>query len=117
MMRFAADENFDGDVLNALRNRLLDFDVVRVQDTEMYESPDPRLLTWLAGEGRILLTHDVQTMPGYVYERVQAGMPVPGVIVVHRDTPIGLAIAELEVALGAGQPEDFENQVKFIPLR
>ena len=42
---------------------------------------------------------------------------MPGVIEVHQDTPIGLAIDELEVVLGAGTPEDFENLVKYIPLR
>jgi hypothetical protein len=29
---------------------------------------------------RILLTHDVKTMPGYAYERMVAGLPVPGII-------------------------------------
>jgi len=60
-MRFAADENFDGRILDGLRRRLTPFDVVRVQDTPMYQSSDPELLDWLAAEGRILLTHDVNT--------------------------------------------------------
>lgn len=116
-MRFAADENFDGRVLKGLRARLPDVDIVRVQDTEMYKSPDDELLVWLAEERRILLTHDVRTMPRFVYERVQAGLPVPGVIEIHKDTPIGVAIDELEVAIGAGTPEDFENQIMYIPIR
>lgn len=116
-MRLAADENFDGRILQGLRARLPELDIVRVQDTEMYQSPDDKLLKWLADEGRILLTHDVQTMPQYVYERVTAGLPVLGVIEVHRDTPIGVAIDELEIMIGAGTPEDFENQVKYIPIR
>lgn len=117
MMRFAADENFNGKVLSKLRQRLPDTDIVRVQDTKMYQSPDPDVLAWAAQDGRILLTHDVQTMPGFVYERVRAGQPVPGVIVVHRDIPIGLVIDELEMMIGAGSPADFENQVKYIPIR
>jgi hypothetical protein len=116
-MRFAADENFDSRILNGLRARLPDLDIVRVQDTEMYMSPDDQLLVWLAGEERILLTHDVRTMPRFVYERVRAGQPVAGVIEVHRTTPIGVAIDQLEVAIGAGAHVDFENQVTYIPLR
>ncbi|MCK6580607.1 MAG: DUF5615 family PIN-like protein [Anaerolineae bacterium] len=65
-MRFAADENFDGRILNGLRARLPDLDIVRVQDTEMAATPDEKLLMWLADEGRILLTHDVRTMPRFV---------------------------------------------------
>jgi hypothetical protein len=116
-MRFAADENFDGRILDGLRARLPDLDIVRIQDTAMYRSPDEKLLAWLADERRILLTHDVRTMPRYVYARVRNGQSVPGVIEVHQNTPIALAIDELEVVLGAGKSEDFENQVKFIPLR
>lgn len=116
-MRFAADENFDGRILDGLRTRLPELDIVRIQDTEMYQAPDNKLLIWLADEGRILLTHDVRTMPRYVYERVRAGQPVPGVIEVHGDTPIGAAIDDLEIMIGAGTPEDFENQVKYIPIR
>lgn len=33
------------------------------------------------------------------------------------DTPIGAVIDDLEVTIGAGTPEDFENQVKYIPIR
>jgi Domain of unknown function (DUF5615) len=116
-MRFATDENFDGRILDGLRARLSDLDIVRVQDTEMYQSPDTKLLDWLANEGRILLTHDVRTMPGFVYERIKAGLNVPRVIEVHYDTPIGQAIDDLEILIGAGNPEDFENQVKYIPMR
>lgn len=116
-MRFAADENFDGRILTGLRTRLPEFDVVRVQDTEMYQAPDDKLLAWLADERRILLTHDVQTMPRFVYERVRDGQSVPGVIEVHKDTPIGVAIDELEIVIGAGAPDDFENQVIYIPIR
>lgn len=65
-MRFAADENFDGRIFDGLRARMPELDIVRVQDTEMYQSPDDKLLTWLANEGRILLTHDVRTMPRFV---------------------------------------------------
>src|SRR5690606_1892260 len=106
-MRFAADENFDGRILDGLRARIPDLDIVRVQDTEMYQSPDDKLLGWLAEEGRILLTHDVRTMPRFVFERVRAGLPVPGVIEVE-DTSIGEVIEDLEVAIGAGTSEDFE---------
>jgi len=114
-MRFAADENFDGRILQGLRARLPDLDIVRVQDTALAQSPDPELLAWLAVEERILLTHDAKTMPGFIYERVRQGLSMPGVIEVQHSTPIGQAIDELEVMIGAGRPSDFENLV--IPIR
>jgi hypothetical protein len=116
-MRFAADENFDGRILSGLLSRLPELDIVRVQDTEMYQLPDPQLLDRLAQQNRILLTHDVKTMPAFVYQRIDAGLLVPGIIEVTQSMPIGQAIDDLEVMIGAGSPADFENQVRYIPLR
>ena len=116
MMRFAADENFDGRMLSGLQARLPDLDVLRIQDTTMAESADPDLLDWLAGEDRILLTHDLKTMPGFVADRIRAELPVPGVIIVKRSTPIGLAIEHLEIMIEASTPDEFENRVRYIPI-
>ena len=115
-MRFAADENFNGRILKGIRTRLPDVDIVRVQDTTIYQAPDPELLEWAAQEERILLTHDVKTIPGYVYERVRAGLPVPGVIAVRESVSIGQILNELEVIMRVGAPEDFENIVRYVPL-
>jgi predicted nuclease of predicted toxin-antitoxin system len=59
-MRFAADENFNGTILDALRERLPDMDIIRVQDTDLFGMPDPSVLAWAAEEEHIVLTHDVQ---------------------------------------------------------
>ena len=63
-MRFLADENFNGKLLVALRARLIELDVIRVQDTDRIGVPDLELLQWAATQQRILLTHDVQTLAG-----------------------------------------------------
>ena len=115
-MRFATDENFNGAMLTGLLSRLPDLDIVRIQDTDMYQSSDPELLQWLADQKRILLTHDIQTMPGFVYDRIRSGKLVTGVIAVHQDTPIGKAIDELELLIGASEPDEFQNHVRFVPI-
>ncbi|MDQ7027104.1 MAG: DUF5615 family PIN-like protein [Anaerolineae bacterium] len=115
-MRFAADENFDGRILKGILTRLPDIDIVRVQDTEMFQSSDPELLDWIADENRILLTHDVKTIPRFAYERVRAGLSVPGIIEVRLTISIGQILDELEVLIGAGTPEDFENIIRYVPM-
>ena len=49
-MRFLADENFDGRVLRGLRRENVNIDMIRVQDTDFYGSPDPDVLEWAASE-------------------------------------------------------------------
>ncbi|GIL11326.1 MAG: hypothetical protein BroJett038_00460 [Chloroflexota bacterium] len=65
MMRFAADENFNNDVLRGLRRLHPEIDVIRIQDSEVYGADDPTVLEWAAREGRILLTYDRNTMTKY----------------------------------------------------
>ena len=93
-----------------------DTDIIRVQDTAIYQAADPQVLEWAAQEGRILLTHDVETMIGFANERVSAGLPMPGIIVARDTLPIGQVIEDLLTILGASDMKDWENLVTFLPF-
>jgi predicted nuclease of predicted toxin-antitoxin system len=69
MLKFAVDENFNMHIVNGVLRRLPDVDIVRVQDAGLAGTDDPDVLEWAAGEGRVLLTHDVNTLTGFAYER------------------------------------------------
>ena len=90
MLLLAADENFNNDILRGLLRRNPGLDIVRVQDVGLRHAPDPIVLEWAAQEGRVLLTHDRNTVTKYAYERVIAGKPMPGVIEVDRLVPLNL---------------------------
>jgi hypothetical protein len=116
-MRFLADENFHGDMFRGIIAAYPELDIVRVQDTAFVGAKDEVLLEEAARQGAILLTHDAQTMTKYANDRIKAGLPMPGVILVIEGTPIGQAIADLTVMIGAGTSTDFVHQVRYIPLR
>ncbi len=78
-MKFLLDENFDGSMARAFIAAYPQLDIIRVQDTRE-GIPDNKVLEWAAAEDRILLTHDVNTMPAYAYARIKKGLPMPGVI-------------------------------------
>src|SRR5262249_45987434 len=116
MLRLLADENFSGPVFRGLRRREPALDSVRVQDVGLSGALDPDVLAWAAREGRLLLTHDVKTMPGHVYDRVRAGLAMPGVIEVPELMPIGQAIDEILIVAGASQEGEWEGQIIWLPL-
>jgi len=64
-MRWAADENFNNDIIRGLLRRKPDADVVRVQDLGLSGADDPTVLERVANEGRVLLTHNVSTITRY----------------------------------------------------
>jgi uncharacterized protein with PIN domain len=74
MIRFLLDENFNGKIVRGLRARRPDVDMIRVQDTELSGADDPAVLEWAARQGRILLTHDLDTMTKYANERLAQGL-------------------------------------------
>ena len=116
MLSFAADESFNNDIVRGLLRRKPDLDIVRAQDAGLSGARDSVLLEWTAQEGRILLTHDVSTMTRYAYDRVRAGRPMPGVFEVSRKTPIGDAIDDVLLIAEASVPQEWEGQVRYIPL-
>lgn len=116
-MRFLADENFNRKVLNGLQAVLPAAEIVRIQDTDLFGAADPVILEWAAKKNLILLTHDVKTMTKYAYERIEAGLPMPGIIEVSTAISIGKAIEELSLLLGAGKAADFENYVWYVPVQ
>jgi len=61
MIRFAADEDFNNDVVRALRRALPEVNIVGVREAGRGGRPDPEVLAWAAAEARVLLTHDLTT--------------------------------------------------------
>ena len=116
MLKLVSDENFDGDILRGLFRRCPELDIVRVQDVDLNAAPDAEILNWAAAEGRVLLTHDFDTMPFWVYERVKAGQPMPGVFLVSDQMPIGKAIDEILLAVDCLTSDECSSLIKFFPL-
>jgi predicted nuclease of predicted toxin-antitoxin system len=117
MIRFAADEDLDNDILRALRRRLPEVEVVRVQDVGLRGADDAAILAWTAKEARVLLTHDVSTMGHHALERVRLGHPMPGVIAVHQRLAIRSVIEDLVLVATCSSAEDWVGQLHYLPLR
>ena len=116
MLKLVSDENFNADILRGLFRRRPDLDVLRVQDIGLKAAPDPDILAWAAREGRILLTHDCDTMPYFAFSRVKAGQAMAGVFLVSDQMPIGQAIDEILLAVDCLTPEECKDFVRFFPL-
>ena len=116
MLRFVADENFNNDIIRGLRRQRASIDIVRIQDMGLYGAPDPDVMEWAAEANRILLTHDVSTIPRYAYDRVRSGMSMPGVVVVSQYLSIGRVIRDLMLMFRYSLDDEWEDQVRYLPL-
>jgi len=50
MLRLAADDKFNGDIVRGLRRRNPDLDIIRVQDVGLSGADDASILEWAANE-------------------------------------------------------------------
>lgn len=116
MLALLADENFKVQIQTGLRRRLPAIDLVSVQDLGIRGIADSEVLAQAASENRVLLTHDVNTVPHCAYERLESGTPMPGVVVVPDRMAIGQAIEELALLIEAGTSRDVDLQVFHLPL-
>lgn len=78
---------------------------------------DLTILQWAADDGRVLVSHDIKTVPDFAHDRVAAGQPMPGVFVVPTSMPIGEAIDELSLVAEASEPDEWADRVLYLPLR
>lgn len=116
MVKFAADENFNGHILDGILLRQPNLDIIRIQDTEVAEADDIVILRWAAQEHRVLLTHDVNTLIGDAYSLVKSGEPMMGVLEVHNDLPFSQVIEDILIVAECSTRQDWINQVRYLPL-
>jgi hypothetical protein len=110
-----ADENFHGHIVRGLFRRFPRADLVRVQDVGLSGRSDPEILDWAAGEGRVVLTHDVRTIPGFALRRIQAGLPMPGVFFVNRPFSTADIVNELVVRIECSRVGEYEGMLLYLP--
>ena len=75
---------------------------------------DPEVLLNCAQEGRILVSHDIQTMPVHFREFTRKHRS-PGAFLVPQDLPVGLAVETLLLVWAVTDPREWENRLCLIP--
>jgi hypothetical protein len=117
--RFLTDADFNRRIIAGLRRRQPMVDVVMAQEVDLREAPDPEVLLYAKQHERILLTHDVNTMPGHFYVLLQSlpeGEHSPGVLAIPQLLPIGAAIDALLLVWSCSAHEEWHDRFEFLPL-
>jgi predicted nuclease of predicted toxin-antitoxin system len=114
---FVADEGFNRDIIRGVLSRTPNLSIIRVQEVGLSGASDPAILEWAAQAGRIVLTHDKNTMRADAIVRLNERLPMPRVVVVHQETPTGRAIQRLQLMITSSQNTEWENQIRFVVRR
>lgn len=115
-MRWLTDENFNNRIVRIVLKRQPDLDILRVQDANLRGHLDEAVMDWAARTGRLLLTHDLRTVPAIAYNRIKLGQPMPGVFAVPKRLPISLAVEEILLVSQCSKVEEWDRLVTYLPL-
>jgi hypothetical protein len=84
------------------------------EDVPLEGLSDPDVLSLAARLGRVLVGHDVNTMPGHFREFVRRKNSL-GLVLIPQSLNIGAAIDSLALIVEACIPNDLSNQICLIP--
>jgi len=116
VIRFLADENFNRNIIRGLLRRTSQAEIVVAQDVSLTGADDEVLLAWAAQNGLVVLTHDAATVVRCAFDRLEAGLPMPGILQVSARLPVGHAIEELVLICECSDAEEWTGVVRYIPL-
>lgn len=114
-LQFQADADLNHQIVAGVLRLEPTIDFQSARAAALDGMADLDVLTFCAGEGRVLVTHDQKTMPhhfaAFIAERAS-----PGVIIVPQHMPVGVAISELYLAWKASEAEEWVNCILRLPL-
>lgn len=114
-IKFLADENLRRAILLGVRRREPAANFVHAFEVGGAGKDDLTLLRLAADEGRILVSHDLRTLPPH-FRQFTARQTSPGVILIPQKLTPSAAIEELVTIWLASEAEEWVNQIRFLPL-
>ena len=115
-VKYLFDEDLNGRIVRGVRRRISDLDSRTVQEADLPEASDPAVLDWAATQGRVVITHDHRTMRPCAEDRLKAGMPMTGLILVRQIAALGQVIDDLVLVAEATTSEEWKGKIVFLPL-
>src|SRR5437899_7753072 len=113
--RFQADADLDGRVIRTIRRLAPEMDFQTATEAGLEGVPDEQVLSIAAADGRIVVSQDRGTMPGHFHRFLERNRS-PGLMVLREAIQIVDAAEELVLIWSASLPEDWENQIVWLPL-
>ena len=113
--KFQADADLHFEIVLGVVRREPSVDFQSAQEVFADGANDHSVLHRAAGEDRILISHDVSTMPG-TFRAFLALNRSPGLFLVPQNVPIGRAIADIVLIWSASDAHEWRDRITWLPL-
>ena len=116
MLRILLDQDFDHDILRGVVRRISGLDYLTSFSARVGRLSDIELLRWAAQKQRILLTHDLKTMPSIFEELYLQGAELEGIFIVPRGMSMARSIDDLSILIACSENDEWKNTVLILPF-
>lgn len=113
-IKYQADNDLDERILRAVLRLNPQIDFQTANTLGLHGVPDPEVLRMAAAEGRMLVSHDLKTMP-YHFAEFIAQQDSPGVFLISPKLSIIEAADWLHLIWAASEAEEYVNSIRRIP--
>ena len=103
-------------IVNGVLRREPSVDFQTAQAAELRSLKDFEVLHLAANSKRVLVSHDVNTMPRHFRSHQQAGSYSSGVILVPQLLEVGSVIEDIVLIWQASEATDWKNRLVWLPL-
>jgi Domain of unknown function (DUF5615) len=114
-VRFLADASLNHNIVAACLRAEPALDFLSAVDADLEGMPDEEVLALAAVHSRILVTHDLKTMPHYFGDFVQSGRGSPGVFLVSQRRAVSAVAEALVLVWAASEASEWTNRILEIP--
>jgi hypothetical protein len=115
-VRFLADADLNKAIVSGVLRRDPSLDFLAAQAAGLRRMTDPEVLALAAQQQRVLVSHDVGTMPAHFRAFRNAGKHSSGVFLMPQSLDVGTAIGELVLIYLASEASEWEDRLVWLPL-
>jgi hypothetical protein len=115
-VRFLADADLNRSIVSGLVRREPSLDFLTAHAAGLRGMNDAGVLALAAARQRVLVSHDVGTMPAHYRAFRRAGKHSSGVFLIPQSLGVGTAIDELVIIWLASEASEWENRLVWLPL-
>ena len=114
-VRFLADADLNQAILDGIRHHEPAVDFKTANEAGLEGLSDSEVLELAADEGRVLVSHDVSTMPVHFAARSRLGLKNPGVLLALQSAPMSEVIESLLIVWSASREAEWVGHLHYLP--
>jgi hypothetical protein len=114
-IKFQADNDLNQVIVSAVKRREAEVDFQTAHAAGLHGLSDPEVLALAARDGRVLVTHDLKTMPDH-FAMFIAKQTSSGVIMVPQRLSVGEVVDDLSLIWRASSAKEWQNRIASLPL-